>query len=113
MCAAARDEPARVTRRVLLARAYDRANATDSAASAYASASLQLTRVADWLRLRQAGVLADSAARSALFKRVILPVARARIQATDAQARERMRTRAWARMASWCCRSSFAAGAGC
>ena len=87
--AAARDEPTRVVRRVLLARAYDRANATDSAGAAYAAASQQLPRVADWLRLRQAGLLGDSVARARELARVTGPVARTRVLATDAQARER------------------------
>jgi len=87
--AVARDDRARVVRRVLLARAYDRANAADSAAAAYADAARRLPRVADWLRLRAAGVLADSAARASFFAPIRSAVARARIPATDAQARER------------------------
>jgi soluble lytic murein transglycosylase len=85
----AADDASRVTRRVLLARALDRAGDRDSAASHYAAAASRLPRVADWLRLRAAGVTTDSAARAALFARVSSPAARARIAATDAQARER------------------------
>ncbi|MEO8334827.1 MAG: lytic transglycosylase domain-containing protein [bacterium] len=87
--AAARDEPSRVTRRVLLARAQDRGKQLDSAGASYLAAATQLPRVADWLRLRAAGVTGDSAARTALLARVGSAVARARIAATDAQARER------------------------
>ena len=87
---AARDDPTRVTRHVLLARAYDRANVRDSASVHYLAAAARLPRVADWLRLRAAGVTEDSAARSALFARLTSAAARARIDATDAQARERV-----------------------
>lgn len=87
---AARDEPTRVTRHVLLARVYDRANVRDSASAHYLAAAARLPRVADWLRLRAAGVTEDSAARSALFARLASATARARIDATDAQARERV-----------------------
>lgn len=86
---AAGDEAARVTRRVLLARAYDRAGDRDSAATYYLAAASRLPRVGDWLRLRAAGVTADSGARAALVARLAIPAARARIAATDAQARER------------------------
>lgn len=87
--AAARNDAARVVRQVLLARAYDRANQTDSAAANYAAAADRLPRVSDWLQLRAAGVLADSAARAAHFAQLDNPAARARVRATDAQARER------------------------
>ncbi len=87
--AAARDDAARVTRRVLLARAHDRAKASDSAAVHYLAAASRLAGVADWLRLRAAGVTGDSAARRTLLARVTLPAARARVTLTDAQARER------------------------
>ena len=86
---AAKDDGARVVRRVLLARAYDRANTRDSAASNYLAAAGRLPRVADWLRLRAAGVLSDSSSRADLFRRVTNPQARERIASTDAQARER------------------------
>ena len=87
--AAATDDARRVTRRVLLARAYDRANVRDSAASFYLAAASRLPRVADWLWLRAAGVTQDSAARAAIVARIGSVVARARIASTDAQARER------------------------
>ncbi|MEO8562151.1 MAG: lytic transglycosylase domain-containing protein [bacterium] len=87
--AAARTDAQRVVRRVLLARAFDRANTRDSAAASYAGAAARLPDVADWLRLRAAGVESDSAARQARFARIISAPARARIRWTDAQARER------------------------
>lgn len=80
---------ARVERGILLARAYDRANQRDSAAAAYAAGAARLPTVADWLRLRAAGVMADSGARAQSFARLSNPTARARIPSTDAQARER------------------------
>lgn len=79
----------RVVRRLLLARAYDRANQSDSAAAAYAAVASRLSPVADWLRLRAAGVTADSSARASLYARLTNVAARARIGFTDAQARER------------------------
>ncbi len=87
--AAAVDDGARLTRRVLVARAHDRANARDSAAMQYLAAAARLPRIADWLRLRAAGVTDDSAARAALFAKLGSAPARARVVATDAQARER------------------------
>lgn len=86
----ARDDESRATRHVLLARAHDRANARDSAAAHYDLAAARLPRVADWLRLRSAGVTDDSAARAAIFARVGNSLARGRIASTDAQARERL-----------------------
>jgi soluble lytic murein transglycosylase len=85
----ARTPAARVTRRVLLARALDRANVLDSTAAAYASAARQVPEIADWLRLRAAGAMADSGDRAEQFEDVTNPVARDRVPWTDAQARER------------------------
>lgn len=85
----ASDEGSRAVRRVLLARAFDRANLRDSAATLYRTAATSLPRVADWLRLRAAGVTGDSATRMAIMGKVVSAPARARIAATDAQARER------------------------
>jgi soluble lytic murein transglycosylase len=85
----ARTPAARVSRRVLLARALDRANVLDSTAAAYAAAADQLPEIADWLRLRAAGAVADSSERARLFGRVTSAVARDRVPWTDAQARER------------------------
>jgi soluble lytic murein transglycosylase len=87
--AAARTDAQRAVRQVLLARALDRANVRDSAASAYASAAARIPEAADWLRLRAAGVTDDAAARGELLARVVLEPARSRIAWTDAQARER------------------------
>lgn len=87
--AAPSTDGARVERRILLARAYDRANQRDSAAAAYAAGAARLPTIADWLRLRAAGVMADSGARAESFARLTIPAARARIPFTDAQARER------------------------
>lgn len=86
---AARTDASRALRGVLLARALDRANVGEPAAQEYLQAATRLPRVADWLRLRAAGVTSDSAARWALLARVTDAPARARIAVTDAQARER------------------------
>ena len=87
--AAATTTPSRVVRQVLVARVHDRANQHDSAAAGYLAAASRLSGTGDWLRLRAAGATADSAARAALFARVTIAPARARIPFTDAQARER------------------------
>jgi soluble lytic murein transglycosylase len=85
----ARTAVARVTRRVLLARALDRANVLDSSAASYVAAARQVPEIGDWLRLRAAGAMADSADRAELFQQVTNPAARERVPWTDAQARER------------------------
>jgi len=85
----ARTPAARVTRRVLLARAFDRANMLDSAATAYSAAADQVPEIADWLRLRAAGAMADSAERAHEFEHISSAAARERVPYTDAQARER------------------------
>jgi soluble lytic murein transglycosylase len=85
----ARTPAARVTRRVLLARALDRANVLDSTAAAYSSAAKQVPEIADWLRLRAAGAMADSGDRARQFADITNRVARERVPWTDAQARER------------------------
>lgn len=74
---------------VLRARAFDRADNRDSARVLYEEAAKSLPQVSDWLYLRAAGVTSDSAQRAKYFARVKSPVARDRIRATDAQARER------------------------
>lgn len=74
---------------LVLARAHDRVGRLDSAAAAYREAAARLPLVADWLWLRAAGVMVDSAARAELFSRVKAPVARDRIRWTDALASER------------------------
>ena len=78
-------------RLVLLARSLDRQALGDTAAAAYLAAVKLQPSVADWLHLRAAGTLADATARQRSYARVSSPVARARIQPTEAQARERWR----------------------
>jgi soluble lytic murein transglycosylase len=76
-------------RLITLARAFDRANLLDSAAMAYLQAEKLLPAVGDWLRLRAAGVLADSTARSALYRSVSQPAALPRVRWTEALACDR------------------------
>lgn len=76
-------------RLVLLARAYDRLDQLDSAATVYRRAGALLPDLADWLMLRAAGVTRDSAARAALYAGVALPAATPRIPWTEALARDR------------------------
>jgi soluble lytic murein transglycosylase len=82
---------AKAVRSVLFARALERNNYFDGAATAYASAADQLRSVRDWLLLRAAGTESDSTKRSAAYARVSLPPSRARVPWTEAQARERFR----------------------
>ena len=74
---------------VLRARAFDRSDNRDSARALYEMAASKLPTIAEWLYLRAAGVTADSSARAGYFAKVKSAVARDRIRATDAQARER------------------------
>lgn len=74
---------------VLRARAFDRADNRDSARALYEQAAGMLPHISDWLYLRAAGVTSDSSARANYFSKVRSAVARDRIRATDAQARER------------------------
>jgi soluble lytic murein transglycosylase len=85
----ARDDRARGVRLTLLARALDRIDNLDSARATYERAAGVLPMAADWLRLRAAGVVADSVAREAIYATVVSAVARDRIAASEAQARER------------------------
>jgi soluble lytic murein transglycosylase len=85
----ARTPASRVTRRVLLARALDRANMLDSAVAGYTAAAASVPEISGWLLLRAAGAMADSGERAGLYGRVTSAVARERIPYTDAQARER------------------------
>jgi len=88
----AKSNDIRATRLVLVARALERTNATDSAAAAYARAGESagaLRGIRDWLELRAAGVERDSAARAAHFAKVALPPAKSRVAWTEALARER------------------------
>lgn len=83
-------------RLLTLARALDRAGMLDSAAAAYRRAAALLPDLAEWLHLRAAGVLADSAGRAALYATVTLPATRSRIPWTEALALERTGDRAGA-----------------
>lgn len=83
----AREEQGR--RLVLLARAYDRIDQLDSAATVYRRAIALLPDLADWLALRAAGVTGDSAERASLYRSVALPAATPRIPWTEALARDR------------------------
>lgn len=76
-------------RLAVLARALDRAERHDSAAALYLEAARVLPDIRQWLVLRAAGLLADSARRAELYPRVEDPVARARIPWTEALALER------------------------
>ena len=80
---------ARGINHTLLARAFDRADQRDSAAIHYLEAATLLPDVADWLALRAAGVLADSAGRAELYRRLTIPAAQARIPWTEATALSR------------------------
>ncbi len=86
----AADDSARGVRRTLEARALDRLDRLPESAAAYTAAAEQLPAVADWLRLRAAGVLADGAARQRLYADVRDPIARERIAITEAQTRRRL-----------------------
>jgi soluble lytic murein transglycosylase len=76
-------------RLVTLARAFDRAALADSAALTYQRAAARLPAIADWLRLRAAGVTADSGRRAELYRDISLAAAVPRIRWTEALARER------------------------
>jgi soluble lytic murein transglycosylase len=86
-------------RRVLIARALDRMDSLDRAASEYTQAAALLPDVADWLRLRAAGVTADSATRATQYAALQTNVARSRVAWVEAQARERTRDFAGAMLA--------------
>jgi soluble lytic murein transglycosylase len=85
------EAPERGRRHVLLARAQDRLDRFEEAATSYAAAAAELPQVADWLRLRAMGVTLDSARRAALDDQVILPRAREYTARSHAQALERGR----------------------
>ncbi len=84
-----RDAAEQGLRLVLLARALDRLDQRDAAASAYRDAAAQLPAAAEWLRLRAAGVTNDSATRQTLYRGVSSGAAIPRIGWTEAQALER------------------------
>lgn len=83
------DAPDRANRLVVLARALDRAGRYDSAAASYLKAADALPAIADWLRLRAAGVTRDSATRAGLYAGITIPAATARVRWTEALARDR------------------------
>ena len=80
----------RATALVVLARALERADARDSAAASYIRAAALLPNAGDWLRLRAAGLTADSAIRAELYASVVSSAAQARIGRIEALRRERM-----------------------
>ena len=88
---AARNPHERGVRQVLIARAWDRLDSLERAAAEYAGAAPLLPAVADWLRLRAAGVTRDSATRTAQYAALQTDVAKSRISWVNAQARERIR----------------------
>ena len=63
-------------RRVLFARALERNNFFDSAATAYARAADELRPARDWLLLRVAGNIMDSTRRGDVLRKVTLAAAR-------------------------------------
>lgn len=76
-------------RLVLAARSLDRLDLRDSAAATYRAAAAALPDAADWLRLRAAGVTADSAGRAGDYAALTTATARGRVDRTEALARER------------------------
>jgi soluble lytic murein transglycosylase len=84
-----RDAEEEGERLFLLASAYDRVDAPDSAAAAYKRAAAVLPTVSDWILLKAAAVTGDSATRAAIYERINLPLAKERIGWTDALAEER------------------------
>jgi soluble lytic murein transglycosylase len=85
-----RSEPAaRAMRTVLLARALDRLDLTDSAAAAYRRAADALPAIQEWLLLRAAGSTEDARERQRLYADIRDPAARERIPYTEAQTLER------------------------
>jgi soluble lytic murein transglycosylase len=76
-------------RRVLIARAFDRMDSIDRAATAYAEAAPLLADAADWLRLRAAAVTRDSAVRAGYYATLQTNAAKSRVPWVDVQARER------------------------
>lgn len=85
-----RDPESEGEREFLLATAYDRVDALDSAAAAYQRAAALLPAVSDWILLRAAAVTGDSAARAAITGRIGLPLAKDRVRWTDPAALERV-----------------------
>lgn len=81
------DDAAR--RWVVLARAHERLGAWDSASTAYVRAAAHAPRISDWLALRAAGASRDSIQRARLYRAITTPAARARVDWTEALARNR------------------------
>ena len=79
----------RGARQVYLARALDRADQADRAASLYRQAAKHLPVVGEWLLLRAAGSERDATARARDLAAVKTDAAKARVPWTEAQARER------------------------
>ena len=73
-------------RLVLLATALDRLDARDSAAGTWIRAAERLPTIADWLRVRAAAVSDDSLKRARLYEMVTDPLARQRIEWSEAVA---------------------------
>jgi soluble lytic murein transglycosylase len=83
-------------RLLLLASALDRLGARDSAAAVYLRAADRLPQVADWVKLRAAAVIDDSAGRAQLYESILDALPRTRIPWADAAAYERTGDRAGA-----------------
>jgi soluble lytic murein transglycosylase len=73
-------------RLVLLATALERLHARDSAAASYVRAAERLPSIAGWLRIRAAAVTDDGLERARLYERVTDPLARDRIDWSEAAA---------------------------
>ena len=74
---------------VLLARSLERGGAADSARATWLRAASELPSIADWLRLRAAGLTGDSAARAGYYASLTNAPARARVPRVEAAALER------------------------
>ncbi len=85
-----RTDEEQARRWIILARAYERLSAWDSAGSAYTRAAPLFPELSDWLALRAAGVSADPARRARLYSAITNPAARTRIEWTEALALARM-----------------------
>jgi soluble lytic murein transglycosylase len=92
--AALRSGPVSGERLMLFATSLDRTEARDSAGRVYLRAADRLPDVADWLRLRAATVMSDSADRARVYAQVRDPLPRARIPWVEAAAYERTGDRA-------------------
>jgi soluble lytic murein transglycosylase len=84
------DVSSRAVRLVLLARALDRLDVRDSAATNYAQAASMLPNARDWLLLRAAGLMDAKRDRDRLYADVRTAAARARVPYTEAQTLERL-----------------------